>query len=1023
MASFVESATLKIIDESSGQIAKINAELKKLFATAKSLKSTTVNIKFNTASLDQALNKVNKLKAQLNSMRNANVRMNLTGLNQSTAAINRANNALQRMQLTMTRPLPSGAAAIGPFGRAAPGGGRTSRTAGTGSRAGIAPPATPSGGVAGGVFAGHLGSTLAYQALHGIYRATIEGTKDLDVGENKLAMLQLTRVFQRALDKPGIFEVSKEDRDLIKKYGGAQPAAERLIREAAEEQGRRPGGAFLNLGQRTSLFAETFGTTATISGAKELNKVIEDMTMAGVGMGQSMDAAADKSYFYAKAADMMGRLTYQQAVEGHERGTFRTEGATATEIAEARAKGIAPPDRGMKNFFDYMLKIQPEIGKEMTGQSTALIAKYLGMTRFGVSNRAFGGVLLLGEEMNTRAAVGYRQLAKQLQGYEQSNEKFMNLVNLGLIEKYHKVGKKLVADKGIDEPLLQQSLPDFIAKYIAKGQYSDEAMEHLAERDKRGFLIDKTSPLAKAEQLFKRPFDLGKTEDVQNLASKLVGNSTALDNLSNFIYNSAEIQRKLNIAEQRDPAALRDILAKSLVVTMARMQNQFQGVLGETVKGIAPYFMPALEGAANAMSDLQNYIDIKRKAGENADILKGLMETGATAIFAAPGITAASALAGSMLSAITTPLGMASATQGMMSANPSIRALSAAGFTLLAAGNALQAAAAVQLGALALAGGAAAGLIARALPFLGPVGAAVLGGSMINAAGPGSPGAGGFTPDDVALANKRGEKINLEQTIAALQTRKNNMTQRELNQMLVEAKRRGVERTKEDIMKSFDDEIAARQKELAVVNESIPALEARTKAAQDTAKNDLFRYLEEQKAKREAAAKERKDVEEVKKSLEERETTTFGKAGKKPPIPLPPPRPERPEERPTTTFGGRRYPIEKPKEVTPAEAAASQIKIASDSLTTSTLTFAEVPGRLQSVLDGGATRIAEAGTTLGSSASSVIAEGASSAGTAYGNAAVGVIQAAVANLNLNVNVNNPGAPKGSTGGQTEQSPG
>jgi hypothetical protein len=34
MASFVEQATLKVVDQSSSQINKINAELKKLLATA-----------------------------------------------------------------------------------------------------------------------------------------------------------------------------------------------------------------------------------------------------------------------------------------------------------------------------------------------------------------------------------------------------------------------------------------------------------------------------------------------------------------------------------------------------------------------------------------------------------------------------------------------------------------------------------------------------------------------------------------------------------------------------------------------------------------------------------------------------------------------------------------------------------------------------------------------------------------------------------------------------------------------------
>lgn len=54
MVSFTESATLKVVDQSSGEIKKINAALKALFKTAKSLKSATSNIEVKTKGLQQA---------------------------------------------------------------------------------------------------------------------------------------------------------------------------------------------------------------------------------------------------------------------------------------------------------------------------------------------------------------------------------------------------------------------------------------------------------------------------------------------------------------------------------------------------------------------------------------------------------------------------------------------------------------------------------------------------------------------------------------------------------------------------------------------------------------------------------------------------------------------------------------------------------------------------------------------------------------------------------------------------------
>ena len=63
MASFTEQAILKVVDKSSPQIRKINAELKKLFATAKSLKSINIAFKINTGDINKATAALGKLNA------------------------------------------------------------------------------------------------------------------------------------------------------------------------------------------------------------------------------------------------------------------------------------------------------------------------------------------------------------------------------------------------------------------------------------------------------------------------------------------------------------------------------------------------------------------------------------------------------------------------------------------------------------------------------------------------------------------------------------------------------------------------------------------------------------------------------------------------------------------------------------------------------------------------------------------------------------------------------------------------
>lgn len=86
MASFVEQATLSLVDKSSSKIARINRELAKLFVTAKKLEHLPINL----AGLAKATAEVNKLRtatAQLG-RRPVNMRVQLTGTQQARSQIN-----------------------------------------------------------------------------------------------------------------------------------------------------------------------------------------------------------------------------------------------------------------------------------------------------------------------------------------------------------------------------------------------------------------------------------------------------------------------------------------------------------------------------------------------------------------------------------------------------------------------------------------------------------------------------------------------------------------------------------------------------------------------------------------------------------------------------------------------------------------------------------------------------------------------------------------------------------------------
>ncbi len=78
MASFVESATLRLIDESSGKIRRINSELSKLFATARKGKRIRIDID----GLDKASAQARKLHADMSRLsRPVRLRVDAAGLN------------------------------------------------------------------------------------------------------------------------------------------------------------------------------------------------------------------------------------------------------------------------------------------------------------------------------------------------------------------------------------------------------------------------------------------------------------------------------------------------------------------------------------------------------------------------------------------------------------------------------------------------------------------------------------------------------------------------------------------------------------------------------------------------------------------------------------------------------------------------------------------------------------------------------------------------------------------------------
>ncbi|MCA1530538.1 hypothetical protein [Bradyrhizobium yuanmingense] len=362
MVSFVEQATLKVDDQSSGEIKKINSALRSLFRTVSKLKSTTTNIEVKTRGLAQATSMIKGLARDARALKSTTSSLRIN-LNASAAQRTLAQlRAQARLPITMN------------------------------VRGAAQPPGMGGRGIGGRGMIGRGADYLRGEATHEIFRAVKDGVNDSTMGESSLKLKQLDRIVGP----------------------GTEVAARKAIADLGREKAGMRGGALMSAGQRAGLFSEALGVTnLNVEAAKGLTSGMEELVRSGVILGQSFDDAREGAINYGKAAEMMGRTTFHNAEEAAKAGK---------KVGDFDAEGL-------RKTFDYFQKLQPEIGKEMTGTFTKQIAKYLGSARFAMSDRAIGAVMMLGEEEGTRAAVGWRQATKQWSGQGIKKQQLKNLID------------------------------------------------------------------------------------------------------------------------------------------------------------------------------------------------------------------------------------------------------------------------------------------------------------------------------------------------------------------------------------------------------------------------------------------------------------------------------------------------------------------------------------------------------------------------------------------------------------------
>ncbi|MGQ2185266.1 hypothetical protein ACT4MK_18205 [Bradyrhizobium barranii] len=626
MASFTEQATLKVIDQSTAQINKINAALRRLDATARKLKSTRINFDVAGKGLSKTSQDVRRVIADLGKLKSASGAIKI---NVNAAGLSAAQRQLQQLRTQAQHPISITTAARAGAGRQQGVGGAGVGGVGRGGPLQIVGTVAVSNLAA---LAGHL--------LHAVGRATVEGVNASSIADASLRMKQLS------------------ERDYT--------AAQQAIRELGQQQAARPGGSLYNTAQRQQLFSEALGVTSdNVEAAKKLTGHMEELTRTSVALGQGFEQAQENAISYGKAAEQLGRTTF------HDPEAARAAGKQVGDF-NVTATG---------DFFEYMQKLQPSIGREMTGTFVRQMAKYLGAGKQSISNEAFGKVLMLGEEEGTRAAVGYRQAVRQLSGQRVQKAQLANLEEAGLVTtKEVKAGgitggkrKKGITTTAVADP----------------GTPEQKDYQRLLKTDMFAAVDKYIAPQAQ-----KFGLDLTNAGDAYTLAGKFTSDTTAQEALATALYRRAELAQKAAAVEKRSGKEdfIRKQTAGDVRTTVAALGNQLQSVTGEAVMAIAPVFTPMAQAMSGVMQEAGEAI----KASGVPDQMRALADKkdpASQAKAVALGTAAAAGVATAMkpfLPAVGTVSGM----QAMASNNPAIRSLGAAGVSLNTAGGELSIAAA-----------------------------------------------------------------------------------------------------------------------------------------------------------------------------------------------------------------------------------------------------------------------------------------------------------------------------------------
>lgn len=586
MASFTEEATLKLNDQASAKIRKINAELSKLAQTAGRLKNIQIGINISGS----GVNKLRQLQQQMAAMHGMAVRPMNVRLNVNASGIQQAQQHLARLQaqarrgvnINVTQTGGGGGGAGGPGG-AGPGG-TGGRRGGIGRFAGRVGYGV--GRIGQGAASTILGPGLAgtaFAAGAAVGRSVIEGTKRVTTGDAMLQMLQLDRVFGK------LYDARKVEFDVLHAARISQQEAEKSVVAG------KPMGAFWGLADRKKIMAEIIADTGIPSklragGRADLRGIIgvlphlESLEEAIVTLGHTAEDAREQTLLYYKGLSQGKKLTDQA-------GQF--------------------DPRAAEEWFGFLRQMMPTIGREFTGGFFRNIMKYLAGSKSSIDKGSLAMVLMLGEEQGTRAAVAYDTLRNQMMGVTQNVTALRALEKLGML-KTRMEGRRLVAipETVREFGLLQRDLPEWIEQVLKpelRARVRPKAEKEADERIKAGVLRPEDR-----EEFLRTYLPL---EDVQKFVNLFNMSKAGREELTSLIERNEELirQRREAFARSGSVEDFRATQQDSIVRAGAALSNQFQSMAGGLVQKMAPILLPEMAKANRVFSGISRRFEKDQK--------------------------------------------------------------------------------------------------------------------------------------------------------------------------------------------------------------------------------------------------------------------------------------------------------------------------------------------------------------------------------------------------------------------------